>query len=312
MFEEQTNDLRQRYLFHLIFPHLSLPRFVEPERDDYIFKHHDLDANVPMDGLFLFMDNVWTTIKDCKDINLPSQKTLVANLRCTDIKNEIIASLQDKTNNLKEKTSKGFYADFGREGEQILQEALQLFDSQTENYEKTVVAEKRKELSNTLLQTFFEIYERQVSQIRKAAVADLNSKLSEIKVNPENIGNVMEKVKKAQNEVYDTFQKSVQNVVVPGSDWNTELVLSEVKQQMDETTSMFREKQLAFILKQKSTQVRREVEAETVRLFNNLNNDFWPVLDNFYNETLRTTEGFIKNMLSGNDDLVLQKSNPSL
>jgi len=253
-----------------------------------------------MDGLYLFMDNVWTTIKDCKDINLPSQKTLVANLRCTDIKNEIIVSLQGKINNLKDKASKGFYADFGKEGEEIIQEAFQAYDSQTENYEKTVVAEKRKELASTLLQTFFEVYERQISQIRKTAVADLTSRLNEVKVNPDNIGNVMEKVKKAQGEVYETFQKSVQNVVVPSSDWNTELVLSEVKQQMDETASMFREKQLAFILKQKSTQVRREIEGETVRLFNNLSNDFWTVLDNFYNETLRTTEGFIKNMLSGN------------
>jgi len=72
---------------------------------------------------------------------------------------------------------------------------------------------------------------------------------------------------------------------------------------MDETASMFREKQLAFILKQKSTSVRREIEAETVRLFNNLSNDFWTVLDNFYNETLRGTEGFIKNMLSDSFEL---------
>jgi hypothetical protein len=289
VFEEQTNDLRNR--------------FIEPEKSDYIFTHHSIDSNVPMDGLYLFMDNVWTTIKECKDINLPSQKTLVANLRCTDIKNEIIVSLQNKINNLKDKASKGFYADFGSEGEAILQEAFQAYDAQTENYEKTVVAEKRKELAGTLLQTFFEVYERQISQIRKTAVADLTSRLNEVKVNPDNIGNVMEKVKKAQNEVYETFQRSVQNVVIPSSDWNTEMVLSEVKQQMDETASMFREKQLAFILKQKSTQVRREIEGETVRLFNNLSNDFWTVLDNFYNETLRTTEGFIKNMLSDSFEL---------
>jgi len=289
IFEDQTNDLRQR--------------FIEPEREDYVFKHHDLDTNVPIDGLYLFMDNVWTTIKECKDINLPSQKTLVANLRCTDIKNEIVASLQDKVNALKAKTSQGSYSEFGREGEQILNEAFQAYDSQTENYEKTVVAEKRKELSNTLLQALFEAYEKQISHIRKTAVAGLNARLAEIKVNPDNLGNVMEKVKSAQTEVYENFSRAIQGVVVPGSDWNTETVLSEVKQQMDETASMFREKQLAFILKQKSTQVRRELEGETVRLFNNLNNDFWTVLDNFYNETLRTTEGFIKNMLSDSFEL---------
>ena len=254
---------------------------------------------MPADALPLFMDNVWTTIKDCKDINLPNQKTLVANLRCTDIKNEIVALFQDRLNNLKEKASKGHYPDFGSEGNSIVSEALEKYDLNTENYDKTVVSEKRKELSSNILQTLYDAYEKQISIIRKSATSDLTSKLAEIKINPENIGNVMGKVKGVQNEVYSNFEKAVRSAVVPASEWSVDLVISEVNQQMEETVSMFREKQLAFILKQKATQIRRELEGETVKLFNNLDNDFWVVLDNFYNETLKVTEDYIKNMLSG-------------
>ena len=274
-------------------------RFIDPSHQNYFFKDHNTANNVPVDGLYLLMENIWTTIKDCKDINLPNQKTLVANVRCTDIKKEIEDSLKEKINNLKSRASKDIYQDFGKEGESIINEALDRYDAETENYDKTVVAEKRKELRNGLLQILQEAFAGQISIIRKKATHDLTTKLAEIKINPEQIGNVMEKVKTLQDDVFKTFEKSVQSVIVSDSDWNTENVISEVQQQMNETITMFREKQLAFLLKQKSTQIRREIEAETVRLFNNLDNDFWTVLDNFYNETLRTSESYLRSMLSG-------------
>lgn len=288
-FDQQCQEFRQK--------------FVDPNHPEYLFKHHDINNNVPIDGLYLFMENVWTTIKECKDINLPGQRTLVANLRCTDIKNEIVSSLDGRVKELKEKASKGPYAEFGREGEGIVRTALESYDSQTENYEKAVVEEKRKELISGLVQNLHDAFEKQVSTIRKNTVSELSSQLNGIKVNPDNLGNVMEKAKAVQSSVTSQFEDALKNTLIASSDWNTDLVVSEVKQQIDETVSAYREKQLAFILKQKGTQIRRDLEAETIRLFNNLDNDFWVVLDNFYNENVRTAESYVKNMLSDSFEL---------
>jgi len=41
-----------------------------------------------MDGLAIFIDNTWDKIKDQKELNLPDQRIMVANLRCNELKDE--------------------------------------------------------------------------------------------------------------------------------------------------------------------------------------------------------------------------------
>lgn len=43
-----------------------------------------------MDGLALFIDKTWETIRMQKELNLPDQKILVANLRCNELKEEAL------------------------------------------------------------------------------------------------------------------------------------------------------------------------------------------------------------------------------
>ena len=43
-----------------------------------------------MDGLPMFIDKTWEVIKSQKDINLPDQRIMVANLRCNELRDEAI------------------------------------------------------------------------------------------------------------------------------------------------------------------------------------------------------------------------------
>ena len=43
-----------------------------------------------MDGLQIFIDQTWDTIKNQKELNLPDQRQMVANFRCNEIKAECI------------------------------------------------------------------------------------------------------------------------------------------------------------------------------------------------------------------------------
>jgi protein SEY1 len=41
-------------------------------RADFLYKHVEVEKNIPMDGLFMYIQQVWNSIKQNKELNLPS------------------------------------------------------------------------------------------------------------------------------------------------------------------------------------------------------------------------------------------------
>lgn len=53
-------------------------RFTNPENEKYYFKDFEYEKNLPIEALSDFIKNIWGTIKENKDINLPNEKEIVA------------------------------------------------------------------------------------------------------------------------------------------------------------------------------------------------------------------------------------------
>ena len=47
-----------------------------------LINNFDYSKNLPISGLSMYFCNIWDTISNNKDLNLPSEKILVSNLRC--------------------------------------------------------------------------------------------------------------------------------------------------------------------------------------------------------------------------------------
>lgn len=45
-----------------------------------------IEKNVLMENMPKYLKNLWDTIKSNKDLNLPAEKILIANLRCNEIR----------------------------------------------------------------------------------------------------------------------------------------------------------------------------------------------------------------------------------
>ena len=54
----------------------------DPSNSDGLFSQFDYSSNLPVDAINTYGQQIWEAIKDNKDINLPSQKQMVANMRC--------------------------------------------------------------------------------------------------------------------------------------------------------------------------------------------------------------------------------------
>lgn len=65
-----------------------------------------------MDGLQIFIDQTWDTIKHQKELNLPDQRQMVANFRCNEIKAEAVELVTEKVHNLKTESERSILSDF--------------------------------------------------------------------------------------------------------------------------------------------------------------------------------------------------------
>lgn len=79
-FKEQCQQLRNK--------------LVEMQDPEYLFKSFEYDRNLPVDGLPVYLGNIWDTIANNKDLNLPNEKILVSNLRCSQIKAECLEAVK--------------------------------------------------------------------------------------------------------------------------------------------------------------------------------------------------------------------------
>ena len=71
---------------------LNLRKRFDKNDENYFFNNLSSIKNVPADGLKQYVTQIWTDILNDKDLDIPSQREMLANYRCSEIKNQILLS----------------------------------------------------------------------------------------------------------------------------------------------------------------------------------------------------------------------------
>lgn len=106
---------------------------------------------MPMDGLALFIGNTWDKIRTQKELNLPDQRIMVANLRCGELKDEALSLVLPKCQTLKQECDKAVVENFQERCTGLLKSAIDHFDEYAQQYDKTVYSKTKKELITVLI-----------------------------------------------------------------------------------------------------------------------------------------------------------------
>ena len=75
-------------------------RFTYKQDSDNSFFIRDQPSAVPIESLAFYALQVFKTIRDQKELNLPDQRRIVAEYRCNEIKLEVIQDNKDELENL--------------------------------------------------------------------------------------------------------------------------------------------------------------------------------------------------------------------
>lgn len=81
-------------------------------------------SNVLVEDFPQFLENVWKTIQDEKDLNLPAEKVLIANLRCNQIKDESYRAIEEPLGEVLFKAENTINKNFGRIVSSLINRAI--------------------------------------------------------------------------------------------------------------------------------------------------------------------------------------------
>ncbi|KAJ6882711.1 protein ROOT HAIR DEFECTIVE 3, partial [Populus alba x Populus x berolinensis] len=133
----------------------------------------------PASGFSLRAEQIWKTIKENKDLDLPALEVMVATFRCDQIAKEKLIRLKlDDTRLAMSKALKsGPVSEFGKKLSSILENYLSQYDMEAMDYEEGIRKDKRQRLETEALQAVYPAYAAMLQHLRSIALKSFKTKL---------------------------------------------------------------------------------------------------------------------------------------
>ena len=188
------------FVFHFAaLPHMKLQkaqfsagvdqlrdRFLSPASDAYFYKRdggvaESEKASVPADAFGLYVRQIWETIASNKELNLPSQKEMLATYRCDEIIHQSEAQLQAAIAQRSEQYGwmSGGHPNFGQEVSQLVRQAVAEYDQLTLYYHPDIVGRKRLTLLQHLEEVVQPVWSAQMAHLVHDAFSAFATSLSD-------------------------------------------------------------------------------------------------------------------------------------
>merc|ERR1712100_289389 len=112
----------------------------------YYWNHVDNSKNIPFDGLYKYVEQVWIAIRENKELNLPNQKIMVSNYRCQEEKDTAIKSNTEGFQSMRKTVVGGIDNKLADEMRKMMNESVRVYQHETVGYDAEVAKEKQEEL----------------------------------------------------------------------------------------------------------------------------------------------------------------------
>lgn len=120
-----------------------------------------------MESLYLYMKEIWSVIKENKEINIPNQKIMVSTYRCQEVKNDSLNNSIKQFDQLKSDLKDNKKVDLKAVYDQILKSSIDYFRNKTKYYDEEIALEKIEELKERVqieFQSIFKVENKKYSE----------------------------------------------------------------------------------------------------------------------------------------------------
>ncbi len=148
-FENEINELKIRF---------------NNENNDYIF-NNIISENIPCDGLGYYIFQIWNEILNEKDLDIPTQREMVSNYRCQEIKMNILKKYENELDNLNKESSKKNLSDFKNFCINLRNNILNDYDESVSYYDENVKSKIREELDENISKRLYSCFLNQSKKL---------------------------------------------------------------------------------------------------------------------------------------------------
>ena len=139
--------------------------------------------NVPADGLPQYINQLWTDILNEKELDIPTQREMLANYRCSEIKQNILKENEEKIKNFQKESSEKEIDDFKQKCLDIKDYIINEYNKTASNYDDKIYKNIGKQLEDNLSQRFYVSFLNQTKRlipiVQRMMRKELDKKLSD-------------------------------------------------------------------------------------------------------------------------------------
>lgn len=269
-FESEVSTLRERFLDSI--------------HPTYMFQALKQNSDVPLDGLQNYIARIWKKIRDCKDLDLPNQKILMAMYRCKEIKKEIYESIiTPQIQEIDRRLTENIYLDLASDSCKVYNTAIEKFNQQTKYYDAEEADKHREEIISDLNNYLTSLLKKQLGAIQKYAKKQLKMQIDKIGFEDVYFNNFDSYANASKEALKHEIFKMIDLSKTSEVQYNTDSFKNEIHQEIldafDSHKKMHLEKFVSHFLEK---QIAGPVIENIKSLFRRLEVDFWLKFNGFY------------------------------
>ena len=234
----------------------------------YLFDHVNYDKNVPIDGFSKYTWDMWSTIINNKDVNIPGQKEMLAQFRCNEIKNNALNQVENNINDLELESSMKNIDEFKDKVNAIVTQCKNFYENEAKDYLPHVFQNVKKDLLNDLSNKLYSSFANQLKRLIPKFQKDFRIEL--------------EKKLKTSDKFYEICEACKKNFISKLDEEINKLKYFENWDSGEENEDLFNEiienQRLSCLQKKKEElikKIKNLVEDSILTRLETLNKDFW-------------------------------------
>ena len=267
--------------------------------DKYLFDHVKYDNNVPIDGFSKYTWDMWSTIINNKDVNIPGQKEMLAQFRCNEIKNESLNLVESKINELELESSMKNIEDFKEKIDIIVNECKGYYENNAKDYLPHVFQNVRKDLLDDLANKLYSSFANQLKRLIPKFQKDFRVELEKSIYKKDNFYEISEQCKKKYLEKFEDELKKLKFF----ESWD---VGEENADLFDEIIENQRTASLEKKKDEMTIKIKNLIEDSILTRLETLNQDFWFEINSdiaLYTQTISVSyKKFFRNNYNMDDE----------
>ncbi|AAS54754.1 AGR264Cp [Eremothecium gossypii ATCC 10895] len=254
-------------------------KFTDLKREDYYLsgKYHQ---GLPLDGWSFYADSCWEQIENNKDLDLPTQQTLVANFKTEEIANNAFEHFSTAFSKL---SSSLPGPELAASMKELKDQCTKEYDNYGSRYMKAVYLEKRGELLDKIKTKFSDAIAVHMSKLFNSLVSTFQSTVAQnAACQP-----LSERLKVGKERVMQVFEQETSDFValelIPSVDADASALLEKI----DELAERERGKEMkAIILRAKKYQFTHTRD-DIVHLLSHPQDNVWQLVMDHFDDVFR-------------------------